>query len=290
MPSISTATRGLAIFAGTIATALVATPADASRTLIKSASSWTYQLQGNVMAIAPTNADVAVIDWDHVANRGTVDRLKQKPGGGRRLVIGYLAIGEAENWRGYWKSCCAGGNKPSWLTSRTQGWAGNYATRYWESGWKNIVMTRLNQLVDAGFDGVYLDRADTWETMKGQNANARSEMIQLVKEVASAARAKNSNFAIMVQNAEELLTDESYLATIDAIAKEDLFHGIRHDGSRNSSGDVSHSVSLLKRLKARGKAIYVIEYLSGATADKVRGEVRAQGFIPFFGPRNLASQ
>ncbi len=264
--------------------------ADASRTLIKSASSWTYQLKGNVGEISGTSADVAVIDWDHVNNRGTVEKLKHKANGGRRLVIGYLAIGEAENWRGYWKSCCAGGNRPSWLTSKTQGWAGNYATRFWDPAWKAIVMNRLNQLIDAGFDGVYLDRADTWETMRGENSNARGAMIQLVKEVAAAARSRKGDFAVMVQNAEELLTDGSYVAAIDAIAKEDLFHGIDHRGSRNSSSDVSHSVSLLKGLKSRGKAIYVIEYLSGATADKVRSEIRAQGFIPFFGPRDLGRQ
>ncbi|NOU08110.1 MAG: hypothetical protein HOO99_18205 [Hyphomicrobiaceae bacterium] len=269
---------------------LFSPPANASRSLIKSASSWTYQLKGNVGEIHGTSADVAVVDWDHINNRATIDKLKQKSGGGRRLVIGYLAIGEAENWRSYWKNCCANGSRPSWLTSKTQGWAGNYATRYWDAGWKSIVMSRLNQLIDAGFDGVYLDRADTWETMRGENSNARGAMIQLVKDVAAAARSRKADFAIMVQNAEELLTDSSYVAAIDALAKEDLYHGINHAGGRNSSGDVSHSVSLLKGLKARGKAIYVIEYLSGSTADKVRSEIRAQGFIPFFGPRDLGRQ
>jgi uncharacterized protein (TIGR01370 family) len=115
-------------------------------------------------------------------------------------------------------------------------------------------------------------------------------MIKLIKEVAAAARAKRGDFAIMVQNAEELLSDSSYVATIDAIAKEDLFHGINHDGRRNSSGDISYSVRDLKRAQAAGKTIFVIEYLSGSSAEGVRSEIRKQGFVPFFGPRNLAGR
>jgi cysteinyl-tRNA synthetase, unknown class len=276
--------RGLALAAAAL---MLAVPAEASRAQLKAAKSWSYQLQGNVGAIAGTDADVAVID--ETAGAAMVEKLKRKPGGGRRLVIGYLAIGEAERWRGYWKSCCASG-APGWLTSRTQGWAGNYAVRYWDPGWKAIVMQRLSSLIAAGFDGVYLDRADTWESMRGQNANARGEMIRLIKEVAAAARAKKSDFAVMVQNAEELLTDASYVAAIDGIAKEDLFHGIHHDGRRNSAGDISSSVRDLKRAQAAGKAIFVIEYLTGANADSVRGEIRRQGFIPFFGPRDLAGR
>ena len=272
-----------------VALLILAAPAHASRSQLKAAKSWTYQLQGNVGAIAGSGADVAVIDWDHVGSRSAVERLKQKPGGGRRVVIGYLSIGEAERGRSYWKSCCTNGS-PDWLTSKTQGWAGNYAVRYWDSAWKAIVMQRLSELIAAGFDGVYLDRADTWETMRGQNANARSAMIQLIKEVASAARAKKSDFAIMVQNAEELLTDSSYVSAIDAIAKEDLFHGINHDGRRNSSGNISSSLRDLKRAQSQGKAIFVIEYLKGSSAETVRSEIRAQGFIPFFGPRDLAGQ
>ncbi len=264
----------------------LSSPAPASG-LLKSAKSWAYQLQGNVGAIAGTDADVAVID--ETAGAAMVEKLKRKPGGGRRIVIGYLAIGEAEKWRGYWRNCCAGGS-PSWLTTRTQGWASNYAVRFWEPGWKAIVMQRLNSLIAAGFDGVYLDRADTWEAMRGQNPNARAEMIRLIKEVATAARAKKGDFAIMVQNAEELLTDGSYVATIDAIAKEDLFHGIKHDGRRNSSGDISSSVRDLKRAQAAGKTIFVIEYLNGSNAEGVRAEIRKQGFVPFFGPRNLAGR
>ncbi len=240
---------------------LCAGPASADRARIKAANNWAYLLNGSLGTIPGTGFDVAVVDTDQAASQGGVSRLKSKPGGGRRDVIGYLAIGEAETFRSYYKACCSGGSRPSWLTSKTQGWAGNYVTRYWESGWKSIVMSRINQMIAAGFDGVYLDRVDSWESMRGENANARGAMISLVKEISAHARAKKGDFVIMVQNGEELLTDDSYVAAIDAIAKESLFYGVPGQGVRNSSSDITHSVGLLQRLKSRGKAIYVIEYL-----------------------------
>jgi cysteinyl-tRNA synthetase len=284
------ATRVCTAFVLAAGLMLSSAPAIADRALLKSANSWTYQLNGNIAPIASTGFDVAVVDVDHASNQGGITRLKTKPSGARRLVIGYLAIGEAETFRPYYKSCCTSGSKPSWLTTKTQGWAGNYVTRYWESGWKSIVMSRVDKMIAAGFDGVYLDRIDSWETMRAENANARGAMIQLVKDISAHARAKKGNFVIMVQNAEEMLTDNGYVAAIDALAKESLFYGVRGQGQRNSNSDITHSVGLLQRLRSRGKAIYVIEYLSGATTEKARAEIRAQGFIPYFGPRALDSQ
>ena len=121
--------RQSALAVGLIAALLAGVgPAQASRSGLKTAKSWVYQLQGNAGSLAGSGADVVVIDAEQGGNRALVERLKHKPDGGRRQVIGYLSIGEAEKWRGYWKSCCAGG-APSWLTSKTQGWAGNYAVR-----------------------------------------------------------------------------------------------------------------------------------------------------------------
>lgn len=259
----------------------------ASRAELKAAKSWTYQLKGNVAPIAGGNADVAVIDWDHVRDKNVLARLKQKPGGGHREVIGYLSIGEAETWRSYWKTCCAGGT-PSWLTSKTQGWAGNYVVRYWDPAWKAIVRRQLDGLIDAGFDGVYLDRADSWESLRKENPNARGAMIAFIKELSAHARSRRAGFSIVVQNAEELLSDGSYVAAIDAIAKESLYYGVAGAGRRNSSGDISSSLRDLKRAQAAGKAIFVVEYISGESADRARSEIRAQGFIPFFAGRDLA--
>jgi cysteinyl-tRNA synthetase len=257
------------------------------------AQTWHYQLDKvDVEQIAKVKADVIVTDFARNGGRipltpDEVARLKTGPDGKRRLVISYMSIGEAETWRSYWKSCCASG-APSWLTGRTQGWAGNYVVKFWEPGWKAIVAQRVRSILAQGYDGFYLDRVDTYENVKAPGGS-RAAMIQFVREVASQARSIKGDAAILVQNAEELLDSDSYASAIDGIAKEDLFHGASHNGQRNPSAMVAGSLGLLKRAKARGKAIFVVEYLSGSTASSVAAEIRRQGFVPNFAGRSLSN-
>lgn len=246
----------------------------------KKSSNWSYQLQGDMNSTARTNSDLAVVDPDHT---GSPQRLKKKPSGGDRPVLAYISVGEAETWRGYYKSGKGGKN---WNTGKTQGWGNNYAVKYWDPEWKSIVKSRVRKALAQGYDGVYLDRVDTYENVKAPGGS-RAEMIKLVKEVAAEARSAKGGAKVYVQNAEELLTDKSYVASIDGIAKEDLYYGINHDGRRNSKGDIDASVNLLKKAKAQGKAVHVVEYVDGKSRSSAEDEIRKQGFVPAFAPRQL---
>ena len=46
-------------------------------------------------------------------------------------------------------------------------WEGNYKVRYWEEDWQAIIYgdadSYLQKILDAGFDGVYLDIIDAFE-------------------------------------------------------------------------------------------------------------------------------
>ncbi len=258
----------------------LATPAVADRDAVRNGKSWSIQLQGNTSALKKSNADVAVVDPDEVKNPA---QLKTKAKGGKRAVLAYISIGEAEEGRAYMKK----GSK-KWLTKEGQGWSGNYKTRFWDEDWKGIVKSRVKAALAAGYDGVYLDRVDTYERMNAPGGS-RKAMIKFVKEVASDARRSKGDAAVAVQNAEELLSDNSYVDTIDAIGKEDLYHGINHDGSRNNKGAVKASVDLLKKAKLRGKGVYVVEYLDGEHAKRVRNEASRDGFVASTGKRKLDS-
>ena len=95
-----------------------------------------------------------------------IDQLKTKLNGGARLIVCYMSIGEAEDYRYYWQTDWRVGN-PSWLDNEDPNWRGNYYVRYWDVNWQNIVFgndnSYLKKIVDAGFDGVYLDLVDAYE-------------------------------------------------------------------------------------------------------------------------------
>ncbi|MCB0930992.1 MAG: endo alpha-1,4 polygalactosaminidase [Mycobacterium sp.] len=124
---------------------------------------------GYLDALASTNYDVLIIDAfydDQALTAAEVAALQTKANGGRRLVIAYMSIGEAEDYRYYWQAGWRPGS-PSWLDSENPDWAGNYKVRYWEQGWQDIILSGpdayLNRITAAGFDGVYLDLIDAFE-------------------------------------------------------------------------------------------------------------------------------
>jgi len=123
---------------------------------------------------ADTNYDALVIDaffFEEALTTAQVDSLKTKSNGGARLVLSYLSIGEAEDYRYYWDSGWDS-NPPDWLDEANPDWPGNYKVRYWDPDWQDIIYgnadSYLQVILDAGFDGVYLDIIDAFEYWESQ--------------------------------------------------------------------------------------------------------------------------
>ena len=121
-------------------------------------------------AIAATDYDVVIMDaffdGTEIFLPSEVAGLKRKASGGRRLVIAYMSIGEAEDYRYYWGSSWKL-FKPAWLEGENPDWEGNYKVRYWAREWQEIIYgsdgSYLKKIISAGFDGVYLDIIDAYE-------------------------------------------------------------------------------------------------------------------------------
>lgn len=77
-----------------------------------------------------------------------------------------MSIGEAEDYRYYWDESWTVGS-PSWLKEENPEWEGNYKVEYWDTNWQAIILgsenAYLDKIIDAGFDGVYLDIIEAFE-------------------------------------------------------------------------------------------------------------------------------
>lgn len=125
--------------------------------------------QAFVDAVKNTNYDYLIMDFFYKGEELTatqIEELKQKANGGKRLLICYMSIGEAEDYRYYWQANWTIGN-PSFIVKENPNWPGNYVVKYWEPEWQNIIFgndnSYLKKILDAGFDGVYLDIIDAFE-------------------------------------------------------------------------------------------------------------------------------
>lgn len=116
-------------------------------------------------AICANNYDMVIMDMFFDGLEFTSDeiaRLRLKKNGGTRMVIAYMSIGEAEDYRYYWDKSWKRGN-PSWLDKENPRWKGNYKVKYWNPEWQAIIFDYLSLIINAGFDGVYLDIIDAFE-------------------------------------------------------------------------------------------------------------------------------
>ena len=124
--------------------------------------------------LAATPYDALVIDLyydDAPLTTDEVARLQQKPQGGRRLVLAYLSVGEAADYRPYWQEAWEGSaTRPDWIAKSNPDWPGSYRVRYWTDEWKRILYgsetSYLDQIMAAGFDGAFLDVMDAWQTFQ----------------------------------------------------------------------------------------------------------------------------
>ena len=125
--------------------------------------------QNFINQIAATNYDLLIIDAFYDGSVLTYNELstfKTKANGGTRLIIGYMSIGEAGDFRYYWQPSREN-DPPEWVEAENKNFPGNFKLRYWEQEWQDIIFgndgSYLKMILDAQFDGVYLDIIDAFE-------------------------------------------------------------------------------------------------------------------------------
>jgi len=126
-----------------------------------------------IQAVNATNYDAVIMDLFLENNPFTaaeIAQLKHKANGGERLIICYMSIGEAEDYRYYWNASW-NTTSPEWMAAENPDWPGNYKVKYWNAEWQGLIYNNndsyLNKIIDAGFDGVYLDIIDAFEYFEG---------------------------------------------------------------------------------------------------------------------------
>ncbi|MEA1832376.1 MJ1477/TM1410 family putative glycoside hydrolase [Methylobacterium durans] len=256
--------------------------------------SWGCQYQQiDLGRVAASDLDMIVLDPVVDGERISLDalpNLRVKPDGGRRLVLAYLSVGEAESYRAYWQSSWRE-TPPDWLGPENARWPGSFAVKYWHPAWRAMIAGdggAIDALCTAGFDGVFLDRVDAYGDWREREMQARREMVDLVGVLSARAKSQRPGFVVVAQNAEPLLMNDAYCGSIDAVSKESLLYNLHGEGVENTDDDVRWSMTYLERARARGLPVLAIEYLDDTvTRLRARARLTRLGFVPFFGNRLL---
>ena len=249
---------------------------DGARADLSGVGSWGYWLENaDIQTIIDSPYDLVVIDYsfdgsdDQAYSREDIERIQES---GKR-VLAYLSIGEVENYRFYWRDRWEL-RKPRSMGPENPDWPGNYKVKYWSGTWrKRCVYPYLKKIIDAGFDGVYLDIVDAyyyWHTYYGRNVRTyANRMAKLVVSIAKYSRKKAGNsFIVCPQNGCSIIDDasnryiERYLECIDCVGVESLFFNIYDEQ------DKQYRLELLQSFDEAGKLILNVEYIDEAEIDQ----------------------
>ena len=197
---------------------------------------WLYRLGDVDVAearrIGATNADLVIIDYAVGGTQvHTPSELALMRGHDAKLIVSYISIGEAEDNRSYWKSSWNSA-PPGFLSASNPEWPDNFKVKYWDPAWQTIIFKYVDDIVKAGFNGVYLDIIDAYQYWQDINPvpgmNYAQEMAKFVTAIRARAHSDlaalhdTRPFVVIGQNGEELIANATYRAAIDGLAKEDL--------------------------------------------------------------------
>ena len=273
-----------------------------------SPASFAYVLQADSLArskaeavqkLAASGRDWIVLDanfsgdesWT-AANLATI-----RAGRTGRKVIAYLSIGEAEDYRAYWQGTWKT-NPPAFLLGENPEWKGNYCVKYWQAAWQQIILADVDKIMAVGFDGVYLDIVDGFETFEQDGNNSiddrlnletkqsyRSDMVDWVKAVAARARKTNPAALVIPQNGTQLLAHADFLGAVDAVGIEDLF---TNGDKLQKAADTKYILDFLSRLAAAHKPVLDVEYPKRKELQaQVREQAASHGFVWIVTDREL---
>ncbi len=295
----------IVLITGALVLSWILLPTEDSDSSLEDVGLWAYQIQGidddgavselvasnyDLLVIEPTRSDKNSADFD---TRGAVTRLHASAGANvnSKIVIAYIDIGEAEDWRWYWEDSwtaptgTSNGNPDFLISVDPDGWEGDYPVAFWDDRWKDIMLyderSSIQQILDDGFDGVYMDWIEAYEhepvieAGDSEGLDTHQEMIDFISEIRTYCQAQNPDFLLIAQNALDIYEGHiEYFGIIDAVAQEHvLFDGVAdtewgEEGSGDNripeSGEEGYStqwyVEQLDRYLAEGKIAFVVDY------------------------------
>lgn len=234
--------------------------------------------------LASIEFDVAVVDYDDSKlSKDNIINLHSQ----NKVLIAYLSIGEAENYRNYWQKDWKPGN-PVFLDKENPNWKGNFKVKYWYSDWQKIVFDSLFKIIDKGYDGVYLDIVDAYDYFGDKGyADTRLLMVNFVMAISKYAKNQNRDFLIVPQNSEELIVENGYLNAIDGVGRENLWF-LRD--SLQDKDELAISLGYLNQIIEANKFVFTINYCQKEeNIENFITLAQKYGFIPYIGLRELDS-
>ncbi len=211
---------------------------------------------GSPFALDDASAfDIVILDPDE-APESLVESLQAQGS----LVLAYINAGYAENWRWYWDLAAEAG-----IVHEAAGYEGEYLVEYWSPKWHDIILEYAERVLEAGYDGVYLDNVDAAAVLSeagppwAAGVDLNESMLDLVAEVSSLGAPVLVNLGSATWLVPGLAE-----AGVDGVLREETLYRLVGECTVEPVDPMEASEALAALRQARGLGLTVImeEYVS----------------------------
>jgi len=164
--------------------------------------------------------DIAILEPDHISPK------KFSPS--QTKYIGYVSVGEAEEYRSYWFDIAG----KDFILEKNPNWEKNHLIDIRSKEWQDILLNKIiPPILNKGYDGLFLDTIDTAiyleDTQAEKFKGSKKAMVDFIKTL----RKKYPQIIILPNNGLELILE--FARDIDGVVVEDLY--TRYDFTKKQS-------------------------------------------------------
>lgn len=205
------------------------------------------------------------------------------------ILIAYLSVGEAEDYREYWKRIAG----KEWVLNENPNWEGNYYVDIRNDEWHRLVLEEIvPNIMEKGFDGLMLDTLDTVDILSGNSAKdfqgANEAMIELVREI----HEKYPKLYLISNNGFSIL--EEIAPYLSGILVEDIHMMIdfeKNNYKKVPEQDRNYKINLLKGIASgHNLSVFNIDYAPQGDRKLINKCIRKSrqlGYKPYVAERDL---
>ena len=164
---------------------------------------------------------VIVVDSEAHPN---ISELKRS---GQKIVLGYISVGEVENYRKYFSLI----KEEGILLHQNANWPNSWMVDMRSKKWVSVLLDRIApSILASGFDGFFLDTLDDAEYLESLDSVNYAGMKEAAKQIVLALRARFPNAKIMMNRGYAVLPEVG--KQIDYLLAESVYSSFDFKQSR----------------------------------------------------------
>jgi len=205
------------------------------------------------------------------------------------VFIGYISLGEAEEFRWYWKKI----KDEDFVLEENPDWEGDYYVDIRNPLWQKYVIEKIiPEILRKGFDGLFLDTIDMAEYLEDVDPDKYAGCVDSMVEMIKKIRMNYPDIYLISNNGMILL--DKIKGYIDFALVEDLYTSYDFDKNKYRLQTPQITMEMFEIMndfsKKTGVPVLTLDYLDPVDKKgimKIMRKSRADGFYPYVADINL---